>query len=286
MNKFLSQIEKIAEMSDAARISRTGRTAAEKHIAARHGKHSPRRDFVGSVVNDVSSDVRTTTRGLIEGGALAAGAYKGTKALSKYVKRGGPSGVTSLSKFKVGKTIGKAAVPLGVAGYLAGAIHGTNGSLNNQAAELNNKYSNHEKKAALDQLMDHGVDFDTAVALIEKEAGMLGNAIGAVKSVFSTPQAKSVIGGMTNTVKGVGQSFVQDAKNAPGQMASMVRGKQTLVGSRFTTPMSQKVDRMQVAKDMIKNKALVTGAVGGVGAGALMASSPRKPTDAINDKRK
>lgn len=53
-------------------------------------------------------------------------------------------------------------------------------AMQKQAGEAT-QYSDIEKKAAYDQLIEAGVDFDKAIELIQKEAGILGSAkaIGA-----------------------------------------------------------------------------------------------------------
>ena len=120
-------------------------------------------------------------------------------------------------------------------------------------------YSDHEKKAALEQLLQHGFDFDAAVEAIEKEAGF-----GAVK-------------GMANMVAGKAKSFATavkaDATKLPGQAKSVMTGKTTLQGTRFKTNVS--IPRTTALKEMVGNRASIA-AAGGAGLGAAMASRNKK----------
>lgn len=160
MNKFLSHIEKLA--ASPGEIIRGAISPAwmQSNIAKKHGTETGRN--AGQTFADhVGGEARQALRSGAE--SAVGGAVGG--AVGKLVKGQG------------GALVGAAL------GSTIGAVHGYYRSTANQANEAHKKYSDHEKKAAFDALIEHGVDFDTAIDLIEKEAGSKLDALkGAGKA--------------------------------------------------------------------------------------------------------
>jgi outer membrane lipoprotein SlyB len=246
MNKFLSQIEKAAQDAtggDAMKIHRLGRSIYEADYARSKGQES-NRGYGSSVWNDLKGEaragLRSTVQGTIGGAALGGAAMALTK---------GHTGATAVA---------------GLAGYLGGAVHGAYKSYKNQANEIHAKYDDHEKKAALEALLNDGYSFDTAVQAIEKEAGIFGAAAKTAR----------MMGGKARTF---GTAMKGDAGKVGAQFTALRTGKTQLQGGRFTTPVS--ISRGAAAKELVQNKA-IQGAAGaaaiGGGIGAAMAGSTRQ----------
>lgn len=149
MNIFLNHLEKKAKADETLRgiISPAWQ---ENHIAKKHGEKGL--EGVGAnVKKHLTGDLRVVGRSLVEG---AAGGWLGRAA-------GAAAG-------KLAKKDPRTAAALGaMSGYYAGAVHGQIKSLKNQAAEAHAKYSGQEKKAAYDQLIEAGLNFDEAIGLIK-----------------------------------------------------------------------------------------------------------------------
>lgn len=234
MNKFLSQIEKMAQ--DKATLGEIARgyispAWMENNIAKKHDKEGLK-GAGANVKKHLIGGLRQAGRMYAEGaggGVLGAAVGAGVGALKKDPKLGAMVG--------------------GLAGAYSGMMHGGFKSLKNQANEAHQKYSGTEKKAAFDALIANGMDFDSALAAIEKEAGLAGVAGRTAASV-------------AGKAKDFASAVKSDAMKAPGLAKTMATGKMT--GTRFTTPMSN--GRMGAAKALAGNKAVQTGA--GVIAGA------------------
>jgi hypothetical protein len=129
----------------------------ENHIAKEHGKEGPK-GALANVKSHLKGSIRASGRGFAEAiGGGAVGAAAG-------------AGVAALTRGKVHPTTGAAVG--GYVGYNAGGIHGMTKSLGNQSKEMHEKYR--EKQAAVDMLIEHGMDFDTAVDLVQAKADELG----------------------------------------------------------------------------------------------------------------
>jgi hypothetical protein len=130
------------------------------------------------------------------------------------------------------------------------------------------KYSSVEKRAAFEQLTATGLNFDQALALIEKEAGAFGAARGAFKSTASMVAGKA---------KSFATAIKTDGAKLPNQVKAFTTGKTTLKGTRFSTPVS--VDKMTAGKALAGNAALQTGvgtmAAAGAAGAALGSRGPR-----------
>ena len=151
MNKYL---EKIA--SDHMLRGYISSAWQENAIAKEHGQEGLK-GFKANAKKELIGKGRVFGRSVLEG---AAGSLAGEAAglgVSKLVRNRMP--ITSLLAPHVGKHL---------AG-LAGALHGGYRSMKNQAAEAHAKYST-EKQAAVNQLVEAGVDFDQAVTLVNNKA--------------------------------------------------------------------------------------------------------------------
>lgn len=151
MNKYL---EKIA--ADHMLRGYISPAWQENTIAREHGQEGLK-GFKDNAKKYLTGLGRTAGRAALEGGvgSLAGGAAG--LGLSKLVKNRMP--ITSLLAPYIGGSLG---------GF-TGGIHGGYKSLKNQAAEAHAKYST-EKQAALNQLIEAGVDFDQAVTLVNNKA--------------------------------------------------------------------------------------------------------------------
>lgn len=123
-------------------------------------------------------------------------------------------------------------------------------------------YSDLEKKAAYDHLLEQGVDFDTAIALIQKEA-----AINA-KALFSgAVGAGKRVGAM---VGGKAKDFASAVKADAGKVGDQVhniRQSAKMNGGVFNKGTGSSI------KALVKNKAVLTGAAGAAAAGAAAGSA-------------
>lgn len=130
------------------------------------------------------------------------------------------------------------------------------------------KYSFIEKKAAFEQLLQHGYSFDEAIEAIEKEAGLLGEA-----------------GRVASQVAGKARTFATAAKadipNVAGQAKSVLTGRTVLNGGRFKTNIG--MGRGAAAKQLVGNRAVQAGAgaaaVAGAGGAAVGAAMGNKKKD-------
>ena len=130
----------------------------QNHIASQYGQAG--NEGVGANVGaHAKGTLRAGGRMLAEGaGSAVAGAGLGALA-AKAVGKAAP----------VGAALG------GLAGYYGGVIHGGHASLKNQANEAHAQYGR-EKQAAVAGLTRAGVDFDTAVGLVNAKAQELYGA--------------------------------------------------------------------------------------------------------------
>lgn len=101
-------------------------------------------------------------------------------------------------------------------GIIAGGVAG--GTAGHVAAK---KYSGQEKKAALDSLIQHGMDYDSAIVAIEKQAGLMSMAASAARKVMAAPVVgKAVNMGIKNPMRtAIGAGAV-----ASGAGALLMRG--------------------------------------------------------------
>lgn len=146
-NKYLEKIASNNHMGKAL----VSPAWQENAIAKDHGQKGPKGAW-NNIKSHFGGSLRASGRSLVEG---AAGAGVGA-ALG--------SGVGAL--LTKGRNVAPGASIGGVVGSYAGILHGRYASLHNQGKEHNKKYSDMSKKAALDSLIEAGLDFESAVALI------------------------------------------------------------------------------------------------------------------------
>lgn len=176
----------------------------EHSIAKKNNKEGPK-GVMANVGSHVKGTLRVMGRGLVESVA-GAGVGAGAGALASLALKKDP---------KVGATIG-AGLGQGV-----GSLSGTFNSLKNQEKGMHKYYFGQEKKAALASLIEHGMDYDSAIAAIEKEAGMMSMAASAARKVMAAP----VVGKAVNmTIKNPMRTAVGAGALASGAGALMVRG--------------------------------------------------------------
>lgn len=160
MNKYL---EKLAEVtrnySSDAIIGAFSPALMKREIAVQHGHKGTGDTLARMGATHIGGWGRALGRGTAEG---IAGA--GTGFLTGAIA----SGLPLLYGKKVApRTLNLAAAGTGLLGGLYGAGHGAYASLRNQAEEFHNMYE-HEKKAALDALVEAGMDFDVAANLVKQ----------------------------------------------------------------------------------------------------------------------
>lgn len=129
-----------------------------------------------------------------------------------------------------------------------------------KASEEQPTYSDMEKKAAFNKLMENGMGFNEALAAIEKEAGVING-----------------LKGMGSMVAGKAKSFATavkaDAKVLPGQLRN--------VGTAYKANGGMNSGTRSTMKAVLKNRAVQTGAAGAaaVGAGIGAAVGGKKKDD-------
>ena len=138
----------------------------ENAIAKDHGKEGLK-GFKANAGKHITGALRVAGRGVGEGVAgagIGAGIGAGVGAAIAKLRRLDP-----IAGAKIGAALG------GSGGLYGGEIHGVVKSLKNQAAEAHEKYRGQEKKAAFDALVEAGIDFDQAMALVKQaEADVYG----------------------------------------------------------------------------------------------------------------
>jgi hypothetical protein len=245
-NKYLTLIKE----ASAGEVLRGSFSPAwmEHNIAGKHGKQGPK-GIANNIVSHVTGTVRSQGRSLAEyvaGGAAGAGVGALTGLALK--KKLGPEGAQA------------AAMVGGGVGALGGSIHGALKSLSNQAKEMHSKYSGQEKKAAFDKLVELGVDFDQAIALVEKEAGVMDVA----------KRVGSMVGGKAKTFA---TAVKTDAMKVPDQASNIMRSIKDNKGMMNSGTGS-------AIKAFGKNRAIQTGVAGaaavGATAGAAMSRGQEK----------
>lgn len=137
-------MEKIA--GTAMDIAFSGYSNAERNVANQYGHEGPRGGWVSDGVNNVVPHMQAVAGGLA-GGIVGLGA--GAR-LGNVVNRPGLGAL---------------------AGYLLGSAAGMTPVLKYQANKLHEKYR--EKQAAVNMLLENGLDFDSAVQLVNDKASEL-----------------------------------------------------------------------------------------------------------------
>jgi hypothetical protein len=147
-------MEKVA--GAAYDIAFKGYSNAEREVARQYGQEGPAEGWFNDSKNNALPHMAAIAGGV--GGGLA-GSMLGLHVGSKFNRPG-----------------------LGLlAGYAGGAVAGMTPILRHQAERLHEKYR--EKQAAVNMLVEEGLDFDSAVDLVmEKSAFLLGAATGALSS--------------------------------------------------------------------------------------------------------
>lgn len=125
-------------------------------------------------------------------------------------------------------------------------------AMQKQAGEAT-QYSDIEKKAAYDQLIEAGVDFDKAIELIQKEAGILGSA-------------KAIGAGAMAKIRSAGGAIKADAGKVGGQIHN-VRQSAKNNGGVFNKGTGSTL------KALGKNKAVLAGGAALATAGAAGAAA-------------
>lgn len=156
-------MEKVA--GTGASIYFRGAAATERKVAKEHGQEGPEKSFWGDYKQNNSAMQRAGGRGLLTGAVAGTATYHGAKALANRAIRRGATTLHRGLTFTAGMT----AIGAG-AGYVGGIAT----SLKNQGKEMHKKYQ--EKSAAVNMLMDQGVDFETAAELVSaKSTELFGN---------------------------------------------------------------------------------------------------------------
>ena len=109
----------------------------------------------------------------------------------------------------------------GFFGRRGGVSHGVYKSLKNQQGEMHAKYSGQEKKAAFDALVEHGMNYDEAVAAIEKEAGIASVVGSMARKVMASPTVGKAV---NMAVKNPMRTAMGAGALATGAGALMARG--------------------------------------------------------------
>jgi hypothetical protein len=194
----------------------------ENAIAKDHGKEGLK-GFGQNLASHMGGGYRAVGRGYLEGigGAVGGGAIGAAG--------GALVGLASRGKIHPGRTAGASAAVGSIVGAVGGYGHGIQKSLRNQAKE------HHAKYAALENLVQSGVDFDQAVEMV-KEASVAGNITRLVRNT------KVAVGR-------AGQAMAPLASDAKLQASRLIGRDQQVGGSK-----------MLAAKALAKNPLVQAGA--------------------------
>lgn len=161
---FDEAVEMVKEANNhAARAWLLGPGAQEAAIAKDHGKDLDEgvldRHFKGNredTINGLKAGLKTGAKAAVPGALLG-----GLIPLAVHLKNKGTGSI--LNKALLGAGVGGYAGLLG--GYTVGAAKNLNQSINSRGERLNKHYA--EKKAAYDELIAQGLDYESAVAAIQ-----------------------------------------------------------------------------------------------------------------------
>jgi hypothetical protein len=107
----------------------------------------------------------------------------------------------------------------------AGYAHGVYKSFKNQGKEIDKKYQ--EKAAAVNMLMDEGLDFETAAELVMEKVAYLGTVAGAVTGSLSANKNDRVGGAISGALGGsLGSAVGQLIGGKIGHLAGGIAGGQ------------------------------------------------------------
>ncbi len=146
--------------------------------------------------------------------------------------------------------------------------------------ELEFEHEAQVKQAAMNELMDAGVDFDLAVAMV-KEAGKMEAVKSALGSAAGAAHAYGKAG--VETVKATGANLANRAKAAYGKAAPAANAKvQSATGASSYKELGANV-KAHLAKNKGKYAAGVGGAAAAGGAAAYASREKKAALDALID---